>query len=95
MTKNRKKILIILTMLGIMACCLNVPCIVEDFVNENTDIVAVGEWKGLDFLSEIKIKGVYPTKDIPWGNTAGIIEEESIGECILLTPGSSMEFNII
>lgn len=95
MIKNRKKILIILTMLGIMACCLNVPCIAESFVNENTDIVAVGEWKGLDFLSEIKIKGVYPTKDIPWGKTAGIIEEESIGECILLTPGTSMEFNII
>lgn len=65
----------------------------EGFVNENTDIVAVGEWKGLDFLSEIK--GVYSTKDIPWGNTAGIIEEESIGECILFTPGSSMGFNII
>lgn len=39
---------------------------------------------------EIRIEGSNQTEDNPWGFTAGIIDMESIGDCVLLTPNTSL-----
>lgn len=43
-----------------------------------------------DIFSSVSFEGVQKTKDIPWNYTAGIFDMEQ-GQCILLTPNTSVE----
>ncbi len=57
----------------------------------NTDTATKSTWSDYN----IEIIGSEITEDNPWGFTAGIIEDEEFGECILLTPGTSIVINNI
>lgn len=43
---------------------------------------------------DLEFEGNEKTSDNPWGYTAGIIDTDFAGECILLNPNTSVTFNI-
>lgn len=51
---------------------------------EKKDYVEWGEY-------QISVDGNVDTDDNPWGHTAGLISVEGVGECVLLTPNTSLE----
>ncbi len=55
---------------------------------ENTDVLAQ-----YSLFDDIDFEGAREIADNPWGSTAGLYEMEDMGQCIFLTPNTSVLLN--
>lgn len=72
----KKKIMILLILICISCCIIGLVISNQNYQIEN--------WEGC----YITFEGNHEVADNPWGVNAGIVEDDDIGKCVLLTPGT-------